>query len=85
MWSRSIEIFNPYEAIKEVIKKQKIKHEKAYATGGYLYIKSYNPYVRGVVGTDIKLTFKQKIQILFCKGVSVCIGDAIKTGRREGE
>lgn len=80
MWSKLIEILNPYEALKQA----RIKQEKAYADGGYLYIKSYNPYVHGVVGTDIKLTFKQKIQILFCKGVSVCIGDAIKTGRNDG-
>lgn len=81
MWSKSIRVLNPYKAIKESLKKAKIRHEKAYATGGYLYIKSYNPYVHGICGTDIKLTFKQKIQILFCKGVSVCIGDAIKNGR----
>lgn len=81
MWSKSVRLLNPYEALKRV----RIKHEQAYATGGYLYIKSYNHYVPGVVGTDIKLTFKQKLQILFCKGVSVCIGDVIKTGRREGE
>ena len=81
MWSKTVQLLNPYQALK----KARIKREKAYADGGYLYIKSYNPYVDGVVGTDIKLTFKQKIQILFCKGVSVCIGNAIKTGRREGE
>ena len=81
MWSKTVQLLNPYQALK----KARIKHEKAYATGGYLYIKSHNPYVDGVVGTDIKLTFKQKIRILFCKGVSVCIGNAIKTGRREGE
>ena len=80
MWSNTLRVLNPYEALKQA----RIKQEKAYADGGYLYIKSYNPYVHGVVGTDIKLTFKQKIQILFCKGVSVCIGDAIKTGRKDG-
>ncbi|MBQ8766077.1 MAG: hypothetical protein IJZ16_04675 [Clostridia bacterium] len=45
---------------------------------GYLYIKAHNHYVKGIVGTDIKLSFKQKIQILFSKGISVCIGDVIK-------
>lgn len=45
---------------------------------GYLYIKAHNHYVKGIVGTDIKLTFKQKLQILFSKGISVCIGDCIK-------
>lgn len=49
------------------------KHE--YTDGGFLYIKAYNNYVHGVIGTDIKLTIKQKIKILFSKGISVCIGD----------
>ena len=35
-----------------------------YATGSYLDIKAYTPYVDGIVGRDIKLTFKQKIKIL---------------------
>jgi len=59
-----------------------------YTDDGYLYIKAYNPYVRGVIGTDIKLTFKQKIRILFCKGISVSIGDVFMRGeercRRNG-
>ena len=45
---------------------------------GYLYIKAYNPYVNGVVGTDIKLTLKQKINILFSKGISVVLSDNLK-------
>lgn len=85
MWSKSIEVFNPYEAIKKSLKKARIRREKAYTAGGYLYIKSYNPYVHGVCGTDIKLTFKQKLKILFSKGISVCIGDAIKNGRVDNE
>lgn len=61
------------------------KREHDYtADGNYLYIKAHNPYVSGVVGTDIKLTFKQKIEILFCKGVCVCIGDAIKKDGKKG-
>lgn len=40
---------------------------------GYLYIKANNSYINGIVGTDIKLTFKQKIQILFSKGISVVL------------
>ena len=52
--------------------------EKDYTSDGLLYIKAYNPYVQGVLGTDIKLTFKQKIKILFCKGICVCIGDVFK-------
>lgn len=38
---------------------------------GYLYIKANNQYIKGVVGTDIKLSFSQKIKILFSKGISV--------------
>lgn len=44
---------------------------------GYLYIKAHNEYVEGVVETDVKLSFKQKVQILFSKGISVCICKAI--------
>lgn len=55
--------------------KSRIKTDK-----GYLHIKAHNQYIRGVVGTDIKLTLKQKLQILFSKGISVCIGDIIKHG-----
>ena len=48
---------------------------------GYLYIKANNPYVNGILGTDIKLTFKQKIAILFSKGISVVLrgNDVIKS------
>lgn len=59
--------------------------KKNYTDGGYLYIKGYNPYVNGVVGTDIKLTLKQKIKILFCKGISVCIGDVFRKGGKNGD
>lgn len=52
--------------------------EKNYTSDGLLHIRAYNPYIQGVLGTDITLTFKQKIQILFCKGISVCIGDVFK-------
>ena len=45
---------------------------------GYFCIKAYNPYVGGIVGTDIKLTFKQKIHILFSRGISVNIGNVFK-------
>ena len=81
MWSKSIKLLNPYEALKQA----RIKREKTYTNGGYFYIKSYNHYVHGVIGTDIKLTFKQKIKILFSKGICVCIGDVFNTERREGE
>ena len=40
---------------------------------GYLYIKADNPYISGIVGTDIKLTIKQKIEILFSKGISIVL------------
>lgn len=40
------------------------------------YIKATSPYITGVVGSDIKLSFKDKIKILFCKKLSVSfIGD----------
>lgn len=46
-----------------------------YTDDGLLYIKAFNSYIHGAVGTDIKLSFIQKIKLLFCKGISVCIGD----------
>lgn len=61
------------------------KRDKSKTNKGYLDIKAYNNYVKGVVGTDIKLSFKQKLQILFSKGISVCIGDAIKRSDNNGE
>lgn len=46
---------------------------------GYLYIKADNPYVNGILGTDIKLTFKQKIDIFFSKGICVLLrGNDVK-------
>lgn len=45
--------------------------ERYYTDRGYLYIKTHNEYVDGVIGKDIDLTLWQKIQILFSKGVSV--------------
>ena len=38
---------------------------------GYLYIKRHNDYVKGIVGQDIKLSFRDKLRILFSKGISV--------------
>ena len=67
----------------EVKKQLRIRREKSYSARGYLYIKAYNEYVQGVLGTDIKLTFKQKIKILFSKGITVCIGDVFKKRRTE--
>ena len=40
---------------------------------GYLYIRAYSPYVKGVIGKDIKLTLWQRIQVLFCGGISVSL------------
>ena len=40
---------------------------------GYLYIKAKNPYINEIVGRDIKLTLKQKIEILFSKGICVVL------------
>lgn len=47
---------------------------------GYLYISAKNPYIKGVVGTDIKLTLKQKIEILFSKGISVVLLEVKENG-----
>ena len=55
-----------------------MRNMKNYTNCGYLYIRKYSPYVDGIIGVDIKLTLKQKIQILFCKGISVCIGNVFK-------
>ena len=53
-------------------RKLRIWKEINYSDTGYLYIRSSkHPYVKGVVGADIKLTLWQRIQILFCGGVSV--------------
>lgn len=38
---------------------------------GYLVITTDNEYVKGVVGSDIKLSFVEKLKILFSKGISV--------------
>lgn len=54
-----------------------------YTDDGILYIKVFNPYVDGIVGTDIKLSPSQKIKILFCKGISVCIGNVVKKNNQE--
>lgn len=40
---------------------------------GYLYIKVKNPYINGIIGQDIKLTLRQKIEILFSKGISIAL------------
>ena len=47
--------------------------EKHYTDKGYLYLNTDNSYVKGIVGTDIKLTLWQRIQILFCGGISVVL------------
>lgn len=53
----------------EPTKHKKSKHK--YTEGGFYHIKAKNHYLKGVVGTDIKLTLSQKIRILFAKGISV--------------
>lgn len=47
--------------------------EKHYTDKGYLYLKVDNSYINGVVGTDIKLTLWERVQILFCGGISVVL------------
>lgn len=58
---------------------------KDYTDNGYLYIKAYNPYVHGIIGTDIKPTLYQKIRILFSKGISICVGDTFTKDDANGE
>ena len=55
--------------MKETKLKRKLRlwQERNYSSTGMLYLKTNNEYVKGVVGSDIKLTLWQKIQILFCK------------------
>ena len=60
--------------MKETKLKRKLRlwQERNYSSTGCLYLKINNyPHIKGVIGSDIKLTLWQKIQILFCKGVSV--------------
>ena len=56
------------------------KNMKKKTDRGYLYISAKNPYIKGVVGTDIKLTLKQKIEILFSKGISVVLLEVKENG-----
>lgn len=66
-------------------KGMKKRHDRAENSTGFLHIRSYNPYVHGVVGTDIKLTLLEKIKILFGKGISLSIGDVFKRGDADHE
>lgn len=55
-----------------MIRKLRLWKETRYSNTGCLYLKVEDyPYIKGVAGADIKLTLLQKIQILFCNGVSV--------------
>lgn len=57
-----------------IMKKLRVWKHKHYTDyRGYLYIKAKNPYIKGAVGTDVKLTLWQRIQILFCGGISVVL------------
>ena len=55
------------------MKNLRLWKEKHYTNKGYLYLKADNSYVNGIVGTDIKLTLWERIQILFCGGISVVL------------
>ncbi len=67
------------------MKKFRVWRHKHYSDyRGYLYIRANNPYVKGVVGTDIKLTLWQRIQILFCGGVSVVLHESKKGAIHNG-
>ena len=54
-----------------------------YTDDGLLYIEAFNPYIHGAVGTDIKLSFSQKIKIFFCRGISVCVGNIFEMNEQE--
>jgi hypothetical protein len=56
-----------------MLRKIRLWQEKHFSSDGYMYIKGKNTYITGTLGTDIKLTFKQKLMLLFSKGVSVTI------------
>ena len=63
----------------------KKRHDKAENSDGFLHIRAFNPYVHGVVGTEIKLTLKEKIRVLFGKGIALYIGDDFKErGKEDG-
>lgn len=38
---------------------------------GYIHIEAHTPYVEGVIGQSIDLTFRQRLAILFSKGITV--------------
>ena len=62
-----------------MLRKFRLWKERHYSNTGYLCLKvKKHPYVKGVVGSDIRLTLWQKILILFCKGVTVSfIGEEV--------
>lgn len=39
----------------------------------FMEIKKFNPYVCGVVGQDVRLTFRQRLRLLFCKGFTIAL------------
>lgn len=44
----------------------------------FYQLKKYTKYIKGVVGADIKLSLRQKIQVLFCDGISIALGDVFQ-------
>ena len=53
------------------MRKIRLWFEKNYSPTRMLYLRKNHEFITGVIGSDIELTLWQKIQILFCKGVSV--------------
>lgn len=41
--------------------------------GWYFQIKRDNEYIKGILGHDIKLSFRDRLNILFSKGISVIL------------
>lgn len=49
--------------------------------GWYFHIKTHNEYIKGAVVQDIKLSFRDKLNILFSKGISIVL---IGTSKQRG-
>ena len=36
-------------------------------------IKTHSPYVSGVIGKEIRLTFRERLAVLFCGGIEIVL------------
>lgn len=73
--------------MKETKLKRKLRlwKERKYSNTGYLYIRYFNhPYIdKKIIGADIKLTLWQRIQVLFCGGISIIMSGKDIGGTRK--